>query len=373
MASREKRSPERSGRPREPWVGASSATQYTAILLHDIFGGHTDTVGVDTVSVLVNDTPLDGTFEVDMRSFDINGNGLVDVVDFAAFGAGFQSPPKPYWKYLDFNDDGLVELVDFSLFGPHIDHLTTAPKLLFAPGQKREIDGEVKLAFTEEYVSPTDRRLYVDLEFSSFPVFKAMCLAFGLDRSDLMFKEWKQSPTRSGLTIVAPIVRNGNKEIFCYIEGSASRTHVNSDVGRYVFKIDTDKDLKLGESDFAVNLCDVLLEDGDQGTITRTTSANRSEIVRTYHNSLAQNYPNPFNPTTTISYSIQRLQTVRLAIYNVAGQLVRTLVNEDQPPGVYKMSWNGENNTGHSVASGVYFYRLRAGDYVATKKMVLLK
>jgi hypothetical protein len=91
-------------------------------------------------------------------------------------------------------------------------------------------------------------------------------------------------------------------------------------------------------------------------------------------NSLAQNYPNPFNPTTTIKYAIKERAQVSLKIYNVAGQLVKTLVNEVQSPEeVRPVIWNGLNNDGQPVSSGVYFYKLTTKDFAKTKKMVFLK
>jgi hypothetical protein len=94
-----------------------------------------------------------------------------------------------------------------------------------------------------------------------------------------------------------------------------------------------------------------------------------------FANTLDDNYPNPFNPTTTIKYSIADRGQVSLNIYNAAGQLVRTLVNEEQAPqaGGFAKVWNGLNNKGQSVASGVYFYQLTAKNFEQTKKMVLLK
>ena len=91
--------------------------------------------------------------------------------------------------------------------------------------------------------------------------------------------------------------------------------------------------------------------------------------------SLAQNSPNPFNPATTISYSVPEgtLVQVKLTVYNIRGQLVRTLVDEVREPGSYTVYWDGRNDAGRQVASGVYFYRMRAGDFVQTRKMVLLK
>ena len=91
-------------------------------------------------------------------------------------------------------------------------------------------------------------------------------------------------------------------------------------------------------------------------------------------NDLRQNYPNPFNPVTTIKYQVKTDAPVTIRIYNVAGQRVRTLVNESVKAGViHEVQWKGLNDTGSPVASGVYFYRLVARDFTQTKKMVVLK
>ncbi len=94
---------------------------------------------------------------------------------------------------------------------------------------------------------------------------------------------------------------------------------------------------------------------------------------------LEQNYPNPFNPSTTISYSINSRGTVGspnrtlLEIFNLLGQRVKTLVDERQSAGVYKVEWSGYNDAGQEVASGIYFYRLILGDESQSKKMMLVK
>ncbi len=89
---------------------------------------------------------------------------------------------------------------------------------------------------------------------------------------------------------------------------------------------------------------------------------------------LGQNYPNPFNPETKISYEIPKPSNVELVIYNIKGERVRTLVNEyHNKPGYYYEIWNGKDNQGKDVASGVYFYTIKAADYISTKKMLLMK
>jgi len=89
--------------------------------------------------------------------------------------------------------------------------------------------------------------------------------------------------------------------------------------------------------------------------------------------SLAQNYPNPFNPVTSIEYSLAKESQVKLSIYNVVGEKVRVLVGKRQRTGVYRAIWDGKDMAGQEVASGIYFYRIKAGDFVEAKKMILLK
>ncbi len=90
--------------------------------------------------------------------------------------------------------------------------------------------------------------------------------------------------------------------------------------------------------------------------------------------SLASNYPNPFNPATTIRYALPQAADVRLTVYNVVGQVVRTLVAEHQSAGRYLVAWDATNDNGHSLSAGIYFYRLQAGgEFHAVKKMLLLK
>jgi len=89
---------------------------------------------------------------------------------------------------------------------------------------------------------------------------------------------------------------------------------------------------------------------------------------------LHPNYPNPFNPDTRVEFSVPRQEAVDLAVYNVKGQLIRNLVSHDlYAPGKYATRWDGTNNAGEHVASGVYFCRMKAGQFSATRKMMLVR
>lgn len=92
-----------------------------------------------------------------------------------------------------------------------------------------------------------------------------------------------------------------------------------------------------------------------------------------YRFELSQNYPNPFNPVTIIEYSVPSRTDITIDIFNVLGQKVRTLVNEAKAAGSYRIEWNGSDEAGNPVSTGVYLYRFQAGEVVQTKKMLLIK
>jgi hypothetical protein len=109
--------------------------------------------------------------------------------------------------------------------------------------------------------------------------------------------------------------------------------------------------------------------------ISLTAIATENTIPGQFY--LQQNYPNPFNPVTHIRFGLAQTSRVKLEIYNLLGQKVKTLLNENMLPGRYKATWNGIDEQGNRVSSGIYFYRLKAeapaGEFVKAEKMILLK
>ncbi len=102
------------------------------------------------------------------------------------------------------------------------------------------------------------------------------------------------------------------------------------------------------------------------------TDVNENGITP-YKFELSQNYPNPFNPSTTINFSIAEQNFVNIRIYDMLGREVATLMSRDLSAGSYTLVWNGKNSNGARVSTGTYIYRIEAGDFVDTKKMILLK
>ena len=104
-----------------------------------------------------------------------------------------------------------------------------------------------------------------------------------------------------------------------------------------------------------------------------TVGTDKKETVTPTDYTLYQNYPNPFNPTTNISYYLPQQGKVRLTVYNILGKEVKRLVNQIKSSGRHTVAWDGTNNNGEKVSSGLYLYQLSSENFVRTKKMLLLK
>jgi hypothetical protein len=121
----------------------------------------------------------------------------------------------------------------------------------------------------------------------------------------------------------------------------------------------------VGDSVTSMAILDIF---GDLSSMSTVTGVNNHSPALPGRFSLDQNYPNPFNPSTAIHYTLPMSSQVVLQIYNIVGQKVATLVNGQQKAGDYAVTFNAS-----SLASGVYFYRLQAGNFTSSKKMMLLK
>ncbi|MDO8549906.1 MAG: T9SS type A sorting domain-containing protein, partial [Ignavibacteria bacterium] len=148
------------------------------------------------------------------------------------------------------------------------------------------------------------------------------------------------------------IYRNGNK--IAFVDGKGTTTEKQD----YYF---LDENLKSGIYNYRLNQLDF---DGTQEVVGELTVY----LTLPEQFSLEQNYPNPFNPSTTISFSIPTSEFVTLKVFDVLGNEVATLANEEKPAGNYKANFNG-----NELSSGIYFYTLQAGKYVQTKKLILLR
>ena len=109
------------------------------------------------------------------------------------------------------------------------------------------------------------------------------------------------------------------------------------------------------------------------GSLGISDSASSKNSIIPVDYSLHQNYPNPFNPVTTLRYDLPENGLVNITIYDMLGNEINKLVNEVQNSGYKSIHWNATNNQGQTVSAGVYLYTIEAGDFMQTKKMILLK
>jgi hypothetical protein len=141
-----------------------------------------------------------------------------------------------------------------------------------------------------------------------------------------------------------------------------SYTDINMEIGEYYYGLTA---IYSGDMESQKTVESVTIGESGVDETPKTLTPNRY--------SLSQNYPNPFNPSTQINFALPEKKAVSLKIYNLQGNLVKTLVNEEKDAGYYNVVWHGRDDRGKSVASGLYIYRITAGKYTTTKRMILLK
>ena len=156
--------------------------------------------------------------------------------------------------------------------------------------------------------------------------------------------------------MIGPTILTRNAKRYTY---AFTMNHPNDYNARVVFRC--------GKSNADVFLDNVWVKE----VVSSGVSARETEIPFGY--TLSQNYPNPFNPVTTIQYRLPVDGVVDISVYNLAGRRVRLLVTGEQSKGMYTVQWNGRDDAGNPVSSGMYLYRLKAGRYSETKKLLLLK
>ena len=172
----------------------------------------------------------------------------------------------------------------------------------------------------------------------------------------------------------------GNLKISSEIDSMNYQIHKQGDVIRVVIYSEDGNLIKPGlrevliipkdkEGD-KISLENIQLCDKD-GELLKVETVSDNEVASDFF--LSQNYPNPFNPETYIDFTLPSEQVVSLKIYNIKGQVVSSLVNRRMAAGIHTVRWDGRNDSGERVSSGVYFYRLTAGEKSFVKKMVLLK
>lgn len=304
-------------------------------------------------------------------------NMTVDSMDYAAFLAAWGSSEGDanYNVQADVNDDGMVDSVDYALFIATWGKTAVGPAskpIVLAPGVNE--NAEFSLSLGSERVVAGE---LVAVDVSLANVAALMGYGFTLNYETDNFEFVSVAPADGDLLKST----GGDTPLFHHIAGDGQVEVVNGmvngsavsgggDIVRFVFRV-----LREFEDNARFEIANGLVFDPSQ-LQNPAVVAGVLELQSTPREfALHQNFPNPFNPDTTIKYDLAESADVTLQIYNVLGQVVRTLVaSEAQNAGRYQIRWNGMDDRGVPVSSGVYFYQITAGGkFQQVQKLMLLK
>jgi len=269
--------------------------------------------------------------------------------------------------------DNIIDFEDLSIFSINYDAVNPSMKIapIFA---EEEITGPLGL----QLLVPATNYPQVGEAFkvrvllrNNPDVVKGIHFVVPYDPSQLQFIRVDKSKLLQGTPL--PVFFDGrdidkNVDVSLALLGGEATIGGSGEIATITFRL-----LQAGNPSLAFSLVD--LRDNQNHKLLAGEDVAQlqsgSVIPQTY--GLSQNYPNAFNPETQIAYQLPMGRQVSLKIYNIKGELVRTLVDEYKEAGYHTVRWDGRNNDGNEVASGVYFYRLVTNDFTSTKKMIMLK
>jgi len=322
--------------------------QYKVEAIDDFVLANPDNKVVSGVRAVIAKNEIEG---------DFNSSGGIDFSDFSAFANGFNKKltenPEEYVSTFDLVKNDAIDFADFSLFAslwPQASKVAKAIEGMPSSDVSFFMNGEI---------DKTSSTYYITISIDKPAEIDGFQFDIEYDKDALVFVEesvnglvgLNLTKERDGLITVASMFIgeefNGN-----VILGFKSN------------------DLS---SDLAFEMVQALVSDLEGVVAASSNMAQFTYKAPPAVYSLSKNYPNPFNPTTTIDYSIPEAGNVELVIFNMAGQKVRSLVNQTQDAAYYKVVWDSRNDSGESVASGLYFYKLVSGDFNKIEKMTLIK
>ena len=307
----------------------------------------------------------------------MNTPNTVDFFDFLAFAGSFEkSPGQPgYTVQADTNDDGSIDFADFLNFASCFEQeLPVATKRAVAtrtPGVNDNV--ELSMSLDSERVVAGET-ISVGISLSNVQALMAygLSLSYDPDRFELV----EAVPSDEELLKST----GGDTPLFKTFQSRAGElkianavVHGSSVSGEGAILNVTFKVLREFEDMARFEIAEGIVFDAESHS-NPVVILGALEVESTPAEfALLQNYPNPFNPETTIKYNLAETGDVNLRIYNIVGQVVRTLVAERQPAGRYEVRWAGTDDRGMAVSSGIYFYQITAGGFRDVKRLMLLK
>ena len=352
---------------------ATSANGWHTTITKSSIGGHCQ----NTLHVGLNENVLE-SFLATIKSPDYNADGKVSLADYGAFGDtyGKCKGDSLYNEWFNFHADSCIGLNDFGTFADHYMHEYVNPLGVMLAGAYIVSDMEVELNFSDN--ATADDIVEAEVVIKNGVDYSVLAIILQVNNQDFHFLQWQPEERYAEKTASVPVTRDGEKCIFIADFGSPKESSIISSckIGTLVFRVENKKALSaemgaVSEENISLLFGEFLTKDGKTAILKGINISSEKDI--TYTDRLENNFPNPFNPVTTIEFSISRDSHVDLCIYDVSGRLVKTLIDGFKKMDNYSIKWNGRDNRGRSVASGVYFYRLKTENFTKSRKMVLLR
>ncbi len=321
---------------------------------------------------------------------DADGNGLYSIADaIYLINRIFNSGPTPIPYPIcsgDANCDGVVSIADGIYLinfifagGPSpCDCLTwlglNGSPLRFGSFESGDAH-ESEAANKRQAKSSAFLQSRIDESESSDRAEISVSCESGIDIAGVQL-EFKFDELRAATPVVLATPRSEKLEMFSVVVDGILRVGLIDLAGKESIAAGSGPILTLlldqnGLQSFEFERAVVCDRSGVELNVTFSKATENSALPQNY--SLEQNYPNPFNPSTTISYALPHSSLVQLDIYNVLGQSVRRLVNGFEPAGYRSVEWDGRDDAGHSVPSGVYFYKITSANFTESRKMLMIK
>jgi hypothetical protein len=298
----------------------------------------------------------------------------VDFEDFLVFVQSFnkRSTQAGYNAQADTNDDLIVNFTDFLAFAGSFNKTAVGPLTKPVIGPAGVNDGVVmSMNLREEKVLP-GQLITVDVSVANAEALQGYGFSVEFDNEKFEFVEAGPSAedllkTGGAETPLFLKHLDGDKVMVANVL-TGDPVSGEGQVVTLTFKVLGDF-----EDQARFDISEAVLFDGDGHSNPAVVLGSLEVQTTPTEFSLLQNYPNPFNPETNIKYNLAEGAGVQLRIYNIVGQVVRTLVSEQQSAGRYQVRWDGTDDRGSAVSSGIYFYQISAGSFSDVKRLMLLK
>jgi len=344
----------------------------TQLSTFQIFNAEGSTFGGNLIDVTPSDPILQVVVEAAGGTYgDVNGDGCVDILDLimvvdhivgrdSLTGAEFDRADLAPWipGEAEPTPDGVVNVQDLSVIQSIIlTGFYPSGEPVKPCGYLSKVDGPTDATVTL-YINAEGISAYIDSDI-------------GIRGAQIEFGSVSNNP--ENMIINTPLGQG-----YYQLSEGLFRTLMYDRAGQ--------KYISAGNNNFMADMPFVLTNPEDVSVakivlVDTDTKKLANIVVQTIYGTtylpldyiLFQNYPNPFNPTTAIQFQVPKTSDVKIAVYDMLGQEVRTLVAGEVMRGTYTVDWDGFNNDGAKVSSGTYIYRMTAGEFIQSKKMVLIK